>query len=462
VILLDACRDDPFAGQPQGEATKSVVTQRSGLTAPAKDSMHNILIAFATDAGKTARDGDDTRASPFTEALLRHLDTPGKALTSCLIAVRNEVRDATQFQQVPWSQDSLLREIILNPADTPPGNTPLVQPLPTVPPETVPQPDPPPVRKSPPVLPDAAPQPDAPPVRAKPPVLPDATPQPELPPNRSPSLALAVLLLLIAGLGGYFLLRSDPVAIIADPCVAATGVAALACRVPELDSADKTIRLETARQLEQALGDGSVSNADKAAIVAALLDLTATRRFAELSPDGRYNLLGRLASISSTLWQDPALIIQLDAAHRSIAALNADAGAVLGNQTTGFLEQWAAQVGYRPKNAVTIYPQFAGFVRSTEWLPLLDALSKGWGWKFQDSERTANAAGVAQIRYGPESMRPLALLIAAQFNGQIPPDTGQPAIDENIRATVAASRLRRIGVAQANMRDNQLEIWIGR
>ncbi len=116
VILLDACRDNPFAVQREGGQAKSVLANRRGLTAPDKASMHNILIAFATGAGETARDGDQQKPSPFTEALLRHLGSPGKAITSSLIAVRNEVREATGFKQVPWSQDSLLREIILKPA----------------------------------------------------------------------------------------------------------------------------------------------------------------------------------------------------------------------------------------------------------------------------------------------------------------------------------------------------------
>lgn len=434
VILLDACRDDPFAGQPQGERTKSVLAQRTGLTAPSNDSMHNLLIAFATDAGKTARDGDYTRASPFTEALLRHLGTPGKALTSCLIAVQNEVRDATQFKQVPWSQNSLLREIILKPADAPPPDT----------------------------RPDAPP--DSPAFRQTPPVTPVVVQPLDPPPKRWTRFALpGFLLFLIVGLGAFFLFPPDFLETDPDPCISVTGAAALACRVPKLDSADETTPLETAKDLEHALLDISLSNSEKAVIVAALLDLAEFETFSQLSPDGRFHLLLLLAAIPTALWQDPALIIELDEAHRSIEALID--GRLLGNRTTAFFDEWSVNVGYRPRNQVFVVPHFADFVRDSDWWRLLGALSDGWGWTFEDSERTRKAIGVAQVRYGPDSMLSLALLMAAQLNGQIPPASGDAATNDRLAKAIADADLRRVAVAQVvnmNMPDNQLELWIGK
>ena len=85
LVFLDACRNDPFAGE--GDASRGLVAS-SGLGAPSAGA--GMLIAYATGEGDTADDGRQ-RNSPFTKALLSHLGTPGLEVKSMLTRVRQEL-----------------------------------------------------------------------------------------------------------------------------------------------------------------------------------------------------------------------------------------------------------------------------------------------------------------------------------------------------------------------------------
>jgi len=66
MIILDACRDNPFSWSRGGSRGLSVVgTQPPGS-----------IIVYATSAGSVARDGAG-RNGLFTTELLKHLKTPG-------------------------------------------------------------------------------------------------------------------------------------------------------------------------------------------------------------------------------------------------------------------------------------------------------------------------------------------------------------------------------------------------
>jgi hypothetical protein len=71
-----------------------------------------MLIAYATEPGKTAIDGTGTN-SPFTTALLRHIRTPGLEVNQMLTRVRVDVVAATSRQQTPWVNSALLGEVYL-------------------------------------------------------------------------------------------------------------------------------------------------------------------------------------------------------------------------------------------------------------------------------------------------------------------------------------------------------------
>jgi uncharacterized caspase-like protein len=67
MVILDACRNNPFERRFRSGAGAGLAQ----IDAPA-----GTLIAYATAPGKIALDGDGKHA-PYTEALLRAMDTPG-------------------------------------------------------------------------------------------------------------------------------------------------------------------------------------------------------------------------------------------------------------------------------------------------------------------------------------------------------------------------------------------------
>jgi len=98
VIILDACRANPFA-------TPSAGGWVSGLAAPLNPPS-NSVIAFSTAPGNLASDGVGTH-SPYTRALLRYIHTPGQSLTDLFARVTADVSSNTDAVQVPWENISL-------------------------------------------------------------------------------------------------------------------------------------------------------------------------------------------------------------------------------------------------------------------------------------------------------------------------------------------------------------------
>ena len=85
-MILDACRDNPFA-----KTMKRTVASRAigrGL-AKVEPTSPNTMIAFAAKAGSTASDGN-SKNSPFAAALVDHLPKPGLDLRKAFGFVRDE------------------------------------------------------------------------------------------------------------------------------------------------------------------------------------------------------------------------------------------------------------------------------------------------------------------------------------------------------------------------------------
>ena len=113
LVLLDACRDNPLARN----LARSMGTRSTNIGQGLAEIRTGVgtLIAFSTQPGNVALDGD-ARNSPYTAALLKHLETPGRDVLSSLAAVRGEVVKATGGRQVPWEHTSLLGPVILKPS----------------------------------------------------------------------------------------------------------------------------------------------------------------------------------------------------------------------------------------------------------------------------------------------------------------------------------------------------------
>ena len=110
IVFLDACRDNPLAQTMDRKLATRQASVGRGL-ASIKGSI-DTLIAFSTEPDKTALDGDG-RNSPFTTALLKHMQTPGLEISSVLKRVRTDVAAATKEQQIPWDHSSLRSDVVL-------------------------------------------------------------------------------------------------------------------------------------------------------------------------------------------------------------------------------------------------------------------------------------------------------------------------------------------------------------
>ncbi len=104
LVFLDACRDNPLAqNMARTMGTRSTAVGR-GLARVSTGI--GTLIAFATEPGNVALDGAGDN-SPFTTALLKHIETPGLDIAQLMRRVRRDVMDATASRQVPWNNSSL-------------------------------------------------------------------------------------------------------------------------------------------------------------------------------------------------------------------------------------------------------------------------------------------------------------------------------------------------------------------
>ena len=114
LVFLDACRDNPLAqnlARSMGTARSTAIGRGLALV----DSSVGSFIAYSTQPGNVALDGDGNH-SPFTAALLNHIETPGLGLSDMMAQVRNDVITATGGKQVPWDHSSLTGGFYFQPA----------------------------------------------------------------------------------------------------------------------------------------------------------------------------------------------------------------------------------------------------------------------------------------------------------------------------------------------------------
>lgn len=102
VVILDACRDNPFAGSMR----RTIATRSVGRGLARIEPDGGTLVAFAAKHGQTALDGDGEN-SPFVEALARRLATPGVEINKLFRLVRDDVMAATDKRQEPFVYGSL-------------------------------------------------------------------------------------------------------------------------------------------------------------------------------------------------------------------------------------------------------------------------------------------------------------------------------------------------------------------
>lgn len=107
VIMLDACRDNPF-----GEAKQP---EQKGLSQ--MDAPHSTLLAYATAPGNTASDGEGSNGL-YTENLLREIKVKEAKVEDIFKRIRLNVRRTSKGAQIPWESTSLEDDFYF----IPPGN----------------------------------------------------------------------------------------------------------------------------------------------------------------------------------------------------------------------------------------------------------------------------------------------------------------------------------------------------
>ena len=96
IIILDACRDNPFG--------KRVLPEQKGLSQ--FDAPIGSLLSYATSPGNTASDGSGANGL-FTENLLREMKVPLARIEDVFKRVRLNVRLKSNGAQIPWESTSL-------------------------------------------------------------------------------------------------------------------------------------------------------------------------------------------------------------------------------------------------------------------------------------------------------------------------------------------------------------------
>lgn len=108
IIVLDACRDNPFGATGRG----------AGL-AP-MDAQWGTFVAYATAPGNLAEDGtSESGNSLYTQFLVQELKRPNTRIEEVFKRVRLQVRQRTEGRQIPWESTSLEEEFYFDPAVKP-------------------------------------------------------------------------------------------------------------------------------------------------------------------------------------------------------------------------------------------------------------------------------------------------------------------------------------------------------
>ncbi len=106
IVILDACRDNPF------ERSWSRGISQRGLTTMSAPS--GSLIAYSTSPGKTASDGVGTNGL-YTSSLLEHIVSKKTSIMTMFQLVRKDVMTKSKNEQIPWEATSLTADYYFNP-----------------------------------------------------------------------------------------------------------------------------------------------------------------------------------------------------------------------------------------------------------------------------------------------------------------------------------------------------------
>ena len=110
IIILDACRDNPYARNWKGRSS----SRARGLAL--QSTGKGLFIAYATEPGNIALDGEG-RNGIFTSYLLKHLTKANLKITDLFSQVAQEVYEKTYEFQLPFYTSGLIGDFYFNPSN---------------------------------------------------------------------------------------------------------------------------------------------------------------------------------------------------------------------------------------------------------------------------------------------------------------------------------------------------------
>jgi tetratricopeptide (TPR) repeat protein len=104
LVILDACRDNPFANLMKRTMSVASRSVTRGLAAVEPEA--GTLVVYSAKDGETAIDGDGSN-SPFALAFATNAQTPGLEVRRLFDYVRDDVMEATGRKQKPFTYGSI-------------------------------------------------------------------------------------------------------------------------------------------------------------------------------------------------------------------------------------------------------------------------------------------------------------------------------------------------------------------
>jgi hypothetical protein len=104
LVILDACRDNPFKNQMKRTMASASRSVTAGLAPVEPDA--GTLVVYAAKDGETALDGDGEH-SPYATAFVKDIKIPGLEVRRLFDVVRDDVIDLTRHNQKPFSYGSV-------------------------------------------------------------------------------------------------------------------------------------------------------------------------------------------------------------------------------------------------------------------------------------------------------------------------------------------------------------------
>ena len=105
VVILDACRDNPFKDQKNSTGAKQGLAR--------VDPPTSTVVFYATRPGGTAQDGEDENGV-FTKALLQEMIKPEQPLEVVFRRVSTSVYKSTKSEQEPWIEGVIREEFVIS------------------------------------------------------------------------------------------------------------------------------------------------------------------------------------------------------------------------------------------------------------------------------------------------------------------------------------------------------------